>query len=568
MAEEVFEVDAENLPGRAGMLARGENFTMLGAASGTADTKLSDEAKVSDKDIAALVNPPPGAAPDTEAITRDLAGITRSEINARTRLLTGMFERSEDDLSRARHALNAEGVGPGELKPWNAAEESRKHEYNPIEAFGSVGSVFATIASAFTRRPMINALNASAAAMEATREAKKEDYTRAYTAWKDNNELVIKRHNMMHQNYQDAIDLMSSDMRLGVAKLSALATQFGDQKTLTLLEHGMSKELFEMLDARARATDRLAEVNDKALERSRKDFDLNERLHQEGVTKQDIPRIVREWHRDWETQGYRGTDDQLLQDFRRDWAAAHDGKPPPAEEEAKFLQSVPHGRYGAGGAGGGNINLTNERQIAAAVAKKTDELRAEKTDDGKPKYTEDEVQKQISVYRRQLREDSAPLTASRADDLRGAIGGLHRASDKIDAIEKLMVKYGMITGLGGHIRRPAETIINILGGDTTAAKEFQADIATLQQWVSQRIDNKITAGRPLSAAEIRIRDIVPGLKLGDTVQFTAKQLRKLQKDINDMIIEDEARLNKELPARARTESKDDETPAWKRGIPQ
>ena len=54
--------------------------------------------------------------------------------------------------------VDAEGVGPNELKPWNAAEESRKHEYDPFEAFGSVGSVFATIASAFTRRPMINAL--------------------------------------------------------------------------------------------------------------------------------------------------------------------------------------------------------------------------------------------------------------------------------------------------------------------------------------------------------------------------------------------------------------------------
>jgi len=168
--------------------------------------------------------------------------------------------RLEQDRTRTEHAFAAEGIGPNQLQPWDAKAEQKKTEYDPVEAFGSLGSVFAMVASAFTHQPMINALNGSAAAMEAIRAGKKEEYQRNYEAWKQNTDLALKRHQIQHEAYMDAATLMERNVQAGEAKLRMLASRFGDQKTLFMIEHGMIKEWYEAQAAQTKAATGIADA--------------------------------------------------------------------------------------------------------------------------------------------------------------------------------------------------------------------------------------------------------------------------------------------------------------------
>src|SRR5262249_4579723 len=124
------------------------------------------------------------------------------------------------------------GIDPVDIKPWNAYEERKKHSTDPMQAFGSAGVLAAVLASAFTRQPMLNALNGGGAAISALNERNDKNYESAYDAFKTNANLAIRRHEIQRQAYQDAISKLEVDHRVGTAELQALASKYGDEKAL------------------------------------------------------------------------------------------------------------------------------------------------------------------------------------------------------------------------------------------------------------------------------------------------------------------------------------------------
>src|SRR5262245_6479904 len=157
----------------------------------------------------------------------DLREVQRRKV-AETEAFTAAEDRAlREDRTRAINFLDREGIGPGDLQKWDVRGERERYRTDPIEQFGSLASVFAIAASAFTKTPMENSLNGAAAAMNAARANNDKEYDRAYQAWKDNNDLVIKRHNIMHTQYVDALSLMSHDVQLGDAKMRQLAAKYG-----------------------------------------------------------------------------------------------------------------------------------------------------------------------------------------------------------------------------------------------------------------------------------------------------------------------------------------------------
>lgn len=280
--------------------------------------------------------PPPGAAPSidftSEPMTSDLAKMTKAKVARDTATADETNRRLESDRSRAENFLSREGVGPNDLQKWDADAERRKYETNPIESFGSLASVFAIMASAFTRTPMENALNGSAAAMNAIKARDDEGYKRAFDAWKVNTDLAIQRHNMMHQNYQDAMTLMSTDLALGEAKMRQEAARYGDQKALFFLEHGMSDELFKMMDARATSMEKMADVREKMTKTAFQDqvFHADPRSHSKDPNEQFQA-----------FQDSRAMDIKTQPDadmYRRIWASDEMKKTPPDQRFKLFDQ--------------------------------------------------------------------------------------------------------------------------------------------------------------------------------------------------------------------------------------
>lgn len=201
-------------------------------------------------DLAELVHPDsksgiPGVDSSDDDVTRRLVTEKKHEIGAlREAEQTGLRDVAEDRTIAKQH-LDAIGIQPGEFPKWDAQKQSEKFSTSPIEAFGSLGSVVGMLASAFTHAPMQNALNASAAAMDAIRVGDEREYNRAFSAWKENNDLVFKRHEMEQRAFDDAMRLGDRDMHLMEAKFRAAAVQFGANKDLIMIENQMWPELFE-----------------------------------------------------------------------------------------------------------------------------------------------------------------------------------------------------------------------------------------------------------------------------------------------------------------------------------
>src|SRR5262245_51739784 len=132
-----------------------------------------------------------------------LAEIKRREAATNAQLTSDIERQIASDRRLAQKHFDAAGVEASRLQPWNAEQEWDRIRTAPFEAFGSFASVFGIIASAFTRAPMENALNASAAAMTSIHKGDMESYERNFASWKTNMELVQKRFQMQNTLYND-----------------------------------------------------------------------------------------------------------------------------------------------------------------------------------------------------------------------------------------------------------------------------------------------------------------------------------------------------------------------------
>jgi hypothetical protein len=220
-----------------------------------ADTGALDTSQDSNQD--------PGIGSLASSVTSDLAKVQKAKIGAESGELAQMEKRQSSDRGQMDAYLKAEGAGPETLKPWNAELEHKKFETNPIEGLGSTGAIFAMIASAFTKAPMLSALEGMTGALNGIKEGNEASYTRAYESWQQNMKLAEQRQKMQHELYNDALTLSEHDSRLSEAKLKALAARFDDQKMLTMIEHGMVPEIYQTLDARNKAMSSMLDVKDK-----------------------------------------------------------------------------------------------------------------------------------------------------------------------------------------------------------------------------------------------------------------------------------------------------------------
>jgi hypothetical protein len=205
-------------------------------------------------------------AGDIARVSQGLSNIAGEKAATDTAILGGTSRALQEDAYRSHQAFNAEAATSRDIPSWNEESQKAKFATDPVKAFGSVGSVFAMVAAAFTHRPMINALQGSAAAMDAIKAGNDQGYKDAFTAWKANTDLAIKRHDMMHQEYQDATELMKTDMTAGEAQLRLAAIKYDDNKMKFLLDSGMSKEVIDLMSSRAKAMDEIKNVTEGSMD--------------------------------------------------------------------------------------------------------------------------------------------------------------------------------------------------------------------------------------------------------------------------------------------------------------
>ncbi len=421
--------------------------------------------------LTAKASPPAasGGKINPEKSIADLVGQLR-EVNRQ--------EESDPDIAKTRkqlasdtEALDAKqaGVKPFDVKPWDADKEKAKRTTDPIEAFGSFGSIFGILASAFTHRPMINSLNAAAAAMNAVKANDHEAYKSAFDAWKENTQLALDRHRVEHEDFSDALSKLSTDASL----MKVYAAKYGDKKAELLSEAGLYEHLATYAQAKENAAMQLATYAPQ--------------IEKWGIQKGDVMRLD---------------------------AARKSGDPTKIAEAEKIARDhqeifAPRPRAGAG------VTLASEK------ARLVEDIIAEKSaEKGSPLTATERMQI--------MKQALAPgLTGNATDRLQAHVDLYDFSLDKLDDTLKVLDTHIGAAGVAGKALRLKERIGDIFGSNETDRVQFMRNIDYLKSLAPTLLLDR--AGRPLSSEASRIDDIIGGLSLGDTTANTIRSLEEVKK---------------------------------------
>jgi hypothetical protein len=518
-----------------------------------------------------------------------------SERLATTERTNEQFEarmRRDQDMVRAQ--WNATSHAASDLPPpWNADAEAAARISSPFERFGSAATVFATLASTFSKQPAVAALNSAAAAMNAIRESDEAGYERAYTAWKNNTDLMVKRFNMQHTLFSDTLSVFNTDITAWKAKSVADAAKFEDKTALNFLNNGMFPEYIKYMDGLAKARDsaiesqraveiwradkkaadtQLAQLNKEHGEGSFEPWTpdvravLQQAVIEQNVSKDPVKRLV----------------GQFVVESMTNRDSPSYGKKPTAQELADFEKNAKaHVYQGSrtGGASTGSANAEIARRAeeyekdpdsetsgdkTASYAKAAKEVTAERR--AQPVLTPGRVDAQERVrlaqeyendpksptYRdpsasfkradKEVKEAGQSLTANERAKFQTHYDQFTEEIKTLNEILNVLQNYPGAAGISGKVMRLGERLGNILiGTDETERVDMMRKVEELQVTGPQLIMNRAT-GRPLTAEGGHVKSIIAGLAIGDTGPNTISALENLkgryqraQKKVQDII---------------------------------
>jgi hypothetical protein len=428
------------------------------------------------------------------------------------------------DKDRARLNAKYDAIGTDLPQAWDANKKSAEHYTDPVTAFGSVGSVFAMLASSFAGLPMEASLNAGAAAINAIHQGDEKAYQREFDTWKANTDLAIKRHDIERQSYNDALTLMNSNINAGRTKMELAATQFGDEKVQALLENGMDKELDDLFISRNKAAIELAITRDKWEKEHEQTLALK---NDPDWQSNDVDRKLAAVQRNQQLYAPNGAATVKLntvQQLQRSWDKEHPGASY-ADRAAAFIdiEKQVADAQNAGMAGSkASTDLTEDRQRAAYIAK----VRDDKVAEGMP-YEQ-------AVQEARTAADKAyppKMTSTQAGRYQDRVFIADQTLQTVDKQLERLEHYVGIAGAPGYVTRAGEKIGNILGKTDVERQEFAKDIDLLRLNAARMLT--LSQGRPLAAEASRINNIIKGINLGDTAAATAAALRDYQKFVTD-----------------------------------
>lgn len=425
--------------------------------------------------------------------------------------------KRDADIDRAAAEKKYTGIEPVDLKPWT----QKPAERDPLEAFGSWGSIFAMVASAFTHTPMTNALNASAAAMNAIKTNDQEAYKTAFEAWKENSRLAIERHRMQYEDYQAAADKMKTDMAQGNAMLSVVAAKYGDQATALMNESGLYKELDNLWSSRQRAAEGMLQL----LPTLEKDGERHAMLLADPDWQSKDPQRMRiAYQRVTQATSPYGTgrttaagSQEVEMQKWHDAFVQENGREPTFDEELEARRRVSESFKAPGG--GGNV-ISSVRGDAIKR-----QIKEQETKLGRPLTGKEEA----AIVNDTVK---GGITGNRAERLQARVDQIGYSMEKLDSTLGVLDRYVGAAGIFGRGTRLGERVQDIFGSNKTDRVQFMRDLELLQAMAPRILLD--SSGRPLSGEAERIRDIIGGLNVGDTTANTKRSLDEIKKLYDQM----------------------------------
>lgn len=502
-------------------------------------------------DFTSMVRPPSDMAP----VQKQLADIQRARAATNAANADEVTRRLDQDRARMEAAYKVSAAMPPELQQgWDAKSKMAEHYTDPVTAFGSVGSVFAMLASSFAGLPMEAGLNAGAAAINAIHAGDAKAYEKEYEGWKSNVDLAIKRHDIQRQAYNDATNLMNSNLNAGRTKMELAATRFGDQKAQALLDAGMDKELFELFDSRNKAALATQSQWDKVQLEHEKVQDLRNDPRYQSADPAQKSAAVAEWTQRWSPTGAQ----KMRYDAEADYMAARKRENPDwtPSDMLQWKKEFATAEEGEGETGGMKANTPEKAFVAAKVKEIQDRegrdptpeerlaFKREWTDSQTKKSASSGAQKATAIQEifdnaaasgkpitmaeatKQYGLTTATPSGNRLDDIDKQIGMYDNGKKAIDSTLAMIDKHVGSVGAAGYATRVGERVGNIFGSNETDRSQIAHDIKYLQTIAPRLLQD--ASSRGLKAEADKINSLIAGLNLGDTTANTKRALTEVR----------------------------------------
>jgi hypothetical protein len=437
------------------------------------------------------------------------------------------YQQLQKDVERDKGevAKKYEGIEPTDLKPWT----QKMPERDPLEVFGSMGSVFGILASAFTHTPMVNALNASAAAMNAIKSNDEKAYKTAFDAWKENTKLALDRHKVEYDDYRAAVDKMQTDMSAGDAMLRVYAAKYGDRKAEVMAEAGLLKDLDQAQSAKHAAAMQMLGLYPQLEKAGEQRMMLMADPDWKSGDPQRMRIAMQRTTQAMSPYGARttaaGAQEAEMQKWHEQFVQEN-GREPSFDEELGARQKISEA-FKAPGGGGNVISSTRGDAIKKQIKEWQDQHPGE-TMSGK---------QEAAIVNDVIK---GGITGNLSERLQARVDQIGYSMQKLDSTISVLDRYAFAAGAPGMATRLGERLEDLFGSNKTDRVQFMRDLELLQAMAPRILLD--ASGRPLSGEAERIKDIIGGLKFGDTTANTKRSLEDIKRLYDQMRSDTERRM--------------------------
>lgn len=177
-----------------------------------------------------------------QAVATNTAEAQKTETSA-----FAQFKSASSDIAAGYAKLKAEGEN---LKPFEAPTPK-----DPLKSYGASMAGLLGIVSAFTRAPMVDAMNAAAASINAIKANNTAEYDTAFNTWKANSDFAFKKLSWENEQLQSAINLATTDYNAAEAHIRSLAAITQDKALLVTLDGQGIEAAAKLYDARVKGAE-------------------------------------------------------------------------------------------------------------------------------------------------------------------------------------------------------------------------------------------------------------------------------------------------------------------------
>lgn len=194
-----------------------------------------------------------------------LGGQSPKAMNAQMQSLLGEQKKQTDETvskirsgEQKRDALLATPIAKPSMPTLRDIPAAPVQQFrNPAQVFGNAGTVLAVMASLFTRHPMVTALNAGAAAMNAFHQGDTERLKLEHKNWESALQTALDQNQMEMDKYKTAIEDRNMSVADRMAEIEGVAAANKDEQMIAALRAGNMSAAFDLIKARQASAEQL-----------------------------------------------------------------------------------------------------------------------------------------------------------------------------------------------------------------------------------------------------------------------------------------------------------------------